>query len=79
MSALENPLEHPTAPPMPIPADPLAQLLAALLDRLAPLPGSERRLVEVTEQLVEFDYISRESADATYEAALYLPLASIAG
>jgi hypothetical protein len=51
------------------------QVVAALLDRLAPLPGSERRLMEVTEQLVEFDHISRGAADATYEAALYLPLA----
>jgi hypothetical protein len=55
------------------------QVVAALLDRMAPLPGSERRLVEVTEELVEFDHISREAADATYEAALYLPLAPIPG
>ena len=55
------------------------QVVAALLDRLEPLPGSERRLVEVTESLVELEHISREAADATYEAALYLPLAPIAG
>jgi len=53
------------------------QVVAALLDRLDPQPGSERRLVEVTESLVELDHISREEADATYEAALYLPLAPI--
>jgi hypothetical protein len=46
------------------------QVVAALLDHLEPLPGPDSRLVEVTEELVEFGHISREAADATYEAAL---------
>jgi hypothetical protein len=46
------------------------QVVAALLDHLEPLPGPDSRLVKVTEELVEFDHISREAADALYEAAL---------
>jgi len=42
------------------------QVVAALLDRLEPLPGSERRLVEVTEALVELEHLSRGEADAIY-------------
>lgn len=49
------------------------QVVAALLDRLEPLPGSERRLKDVTEDLVELEYISREGAENIYEKALYLP------
>jgi hypothetical protein len=46
------------------------QAVAALLDQVDPLPAPGRRLVEVTDQLVEMEVIDRETAQATYEAAL---------
>jgi len=46
------------------------QVVAALLDHVDPWPAPGRRLVEVTDQLLEWEVIDHETAQATYEAAL---------
>ena len=49
------------------------QVVAALLGRLAPLPGSVLRLAEVSECLVELEHISKEEAETTYDALCICP------
>jgi len=46
------------------------QVIAALLDHLDPVPEHPRRLVQVTEAMVDADHIDREQAEAFYERAL---------
>jgi hypothetical protein len=52
------------------PGSATVQVIAALLDHLDPLPEPPRRLVEVTEAMVDAEHIDRETADAFYERAL---------
>ncbi len=46
------------------------QVIAALLDFLDPLPEHPRRLVVVTEAMVDAEHIDREEAEGFYEEAL---------
>jgi hypothetical protein len=52
------------------PGSATVQVVAALLDHLEPLPEHPRRLVEVTEAMVDAGHLDREAAEAFYEAAL---------
>ena len=52
------------------PGSATVQVIAALLDQLDPLPEHPRRLVQVTEAMVDAEHIDRETADAFYERAL---------